>query len=51
VIAAALAAVTTIALTPFTPPGVPILAAAAVALIGLRRPRPSATPIRTDSAV
>jgi predicted branched-subunit amino acid permease len=40
VIAAVLAAIITIALTPFTPPGVPILAAAAVALIGLRRPRP-----------
>jgi predicted branched-subunit amino acid permease len=50
VIAAALAAVITIALTPFTPPGVPILAAAAVALIGLRRPRPRATAAGTDSA-
>lgn len=41
-LAAALAAVVTLALTPVAPPGVPVLAAAAVALIGLRPPRADA---------
>ncbi len=36
---AALAAVVTVALTPVTPPGVPVLAAAGAALLGLRSPR------------
>lgn len=36
-LAAALAAAITVALTPIAPPGVPILAASAAALIGLRR--------------
>jgi len=38
-LAVALAAVVTLALTPVAPPSVPVLAAAAVALIGLRSPR------------
>lgn len=41
-LAAALGAVICLALTPFTPVGVPILAAAGVILIGLRAPRASA---------
>ena len=36
---AGIAAVVTLVLTPLVPPGIPVLAAAAVALIGLRRPR------------
>ncbi len=36
--AAVLAALITVALTPFAPPGVPVLAAALAAAIGLRRP-------------
>jgi predicted branched-subunit amino acid permease len=36
IIVAVLAAAITLALTPFTPPGVPVLVAAAAALIGLR---------------
>jgi predicted branched-subunit amino acid permease len=36
-LAAALAAVVALALVPFTPPGVPVVAAAAAALIGVRR--------------
>jgi hypothetical protein len=36
-VVAALGAVIALALVPFTPPGVPILAAALAALLGLRR--------------
>ena len=36
---AVIAAAVTLALTPIAPPGVPVLAAAAAALLGLRRPR------------
>jgi 4-azaleucine resistance transporter AzlC len=39
VAAAALAGVVTVALVPFTPPGVPVVAASLVALLGLRGPR------------
>ena len=45
--AAALAAVITLVLTPFAPAGVPIIAASAACLLGLRRPaesRPHARP-------
>jgi predicted branched-subunit amino acid permease len=42
IIVAVLAAVTTLILTPIAPPGVPVLIAAAAALIGLRPPQPSA---------
>ncbi|MGZ4110232.1 MAG: AzlC family ABC transporter permease [Actinomycetota bacterium] len=38
VVAAALGAVIALALTPIAPPGVPILAAAAACLVGIRRP-------------
>jgi hypothetical protein len=38
-VVAALAAMITLALTPVTPAGVPVLAAAAAALLGLRRPQ------------
>jgi predicted branched-subunit amino acid permease len=44
IIVAVLAAAITLALTPIAPPGVPVLVAAAAALIGLRSPRQSATP-------
>jgi len=43
---AAVAAATTVALTPVTPPGVPVLAAAPAALLGLRPPRPSGPRVR-----
>jgi predicted branched-subunit amino acid permease len=50
-LAATLAAVVTLALTPVAPPGVPVLAAAAVALIGLRPPRAqTATTSPTEAA-
>lgn len=39
VVVALVAAAVTLALTPITPPGVPVLAAATVALVGLRKPR------------
>ena len=42
VVAAILAAVITLALTPIAPPGVPVLVAAAAALIGLAAPREQA---------
>jgi predicted branched-subunit amino acid permease len=41
IIAAVLAAAVTLLLTPVTPPGVPVLVAAAAALLGLRAPRES----------
>jgi predicted branched-subunit amino acid permease len=41
IIVAVLAAAVTLALTPIAPPGVPVLVAAAAALIGLRAPRQS----------
>jgi predicted branched-subunit amino acid permease len=41
IIAAVLAAAITLVLTPIAPPGVPVLVAAAAALIGLRTPRES----------
>jgi predicted branched-subunit amino acid permease len=44
IIVAVLAAVITLVLTPIAPPGVPVLVAAAAALIGLRAPRQSAGP-------
>ena len=43
IIVALLAAAITLALTPVAPPGVPVLVAAAAALIGLRAPRQSGT--------
>lgn len=43
IIVAILGAAITLALTPIAPPGVPVLVAAAAALIGLRAPRQSAT--------
>jgi hypothetical protein len=46
-----LAGAITLVLTPFAPPGVPVLAAAAAALIGLRAPRhPVAEPDTGDDA-
>jgi predicted branched-subunit amino acid permease len=44
IIVAALAAAITLALTPVAPAGVPVLVAAAAALIGLRAPRQPVTP-------
>jgi predicted branched-subunit amino acid permease len=44
IIVAVLAAMITLVLTPIAPPGVPVLVAAAAALIGLRAPRQSAGP-------
>jgi predicted branched-subunit amino acid permease len=43
IIVAVLGAAITLALTPIAPPGVPVLVAAAAALIGLRAPRQSVT--------
>jgi predicted branched-subunit amino acid permease len=43
IIVAVVAAAITLALTPVAPPGVPVLVAAAAALIGLRAPRQSVT--------
>jgi predicted branched-subunit amino acid permease len=43
IIVAVLGAAITLALTPVAPPGVPVLVAAAAALIGLRAPRQSVT--------
>ena len=45
IIVAVLAAAITLALTPIAPPGVPVLVAAAAALIGLRAPRQSVTQV------
>ena len=51
IIVAVLAGVTTLVLTPLAPPGVPVLVAAAVALIGLRPPpQPSAPATGGDGA-
>jgi hypothetical protein len=51
IIVAVLGAAITLALTPIAPPGVPVLVAAAAALIGLRTPRQSVTqtPARDDA--
>lgn len=51
IIVALLAAAITLALTPVTPPGVPVVVAAAAALIGLRAPRePVTQPSAGDGA-
>jgi predicted branched-subunit amino acid permease len=50
IIVAVLAAAITLALTPIAPPGVPVLVAAAAALIGLRAPRTSVAEAGGDDA-
>lgn len=50
IIVAVLGAAITLALTPIAPPGVPVLVAAAAALIGLRAPGPSGTVSSGDEA-
>ena len=48
IVVAVLAAAITLALTPIAPPGVPVLVAAAAALIGLRAPRTSVAQANGD---